>query len=158
MYTDACYLLNTHRGMPALPFCKMSLKAQKPLHPAYPETLKTLGDHLRKKRLDLRLSQKEVAQRLEAVESSVLNWEKNRTQPSLPFLPKIIEFLGYVPYDTTEKTVGERILAYRRYLGLSQEKLARSLGIDPSTLGRWERDKRRPLKRLLERLKEKLNL
>lgn len=62
-----------------------------------------------------------------------------------------------VPYDSTKKTLGEKIVAYRRLLGISQEKLARLLEIDPSTLGRWERGERQPLKELMERLKEKLN-
>ena len=125
------------------------------MHSAYPKTLKTLGDHLKKKRLNLKLSQREVAQRLGAEETSILNWEKNRSSPSLHFLPRIIEFLGYVPYDTTTKTQGEKIVAYRKLLGLSQDKLARSLGVDPSTLGKWERNERRPLRKLLKKLKER---
>ncbi len=108
--------------------------------------------------MDLKLLQREVAQKLGVDKTSVHNWEKNRASPSLPFIPKIIKFLGYVPYDTPAKTFGEKILTYRKLLGLSQEKLARLLGIDPSTLGRWERGERRPLKRRLEKLKEKLNL
>jgi hypothetical protein len=47
-----------------LPCCQIRLKAQKPLPSAYPQTLKTLGDHLRKRRLDLQLFQKDVAQML----------------------------------------------------------------------------------------------
>ena len=141
-----------------LPFCRMCLKAQRPVHPDYPKTLKTLGDHLKKRRMDLKLSQGEVARRIGAVESSVLNWEKNRAKPSLPFLPRIIELLGYVPYDSTEKTLGEKIVDHRKSFGLSQEKLALSLGIDPSTLGRWERGERKLSKESLKELKKKLNL
>jgi transcriptional regulator with XRE-family HTH domain len=29
----------------------------------------------------------------------------------------------------------------KRFLGLSQEEMARKLGVDPSTLGKWERGK-----------------
>ena len=37
----------------ALPFCKIELNAPKPLSPpGYPETINTLGDNIRKKRLD----------------------------------------------------------------------------------------------------------
>ncbi|MFH1648444.1 MAG: recombinase family protein [Patescibacteria group bacterium] len=144
--------------IPALPFCHVSLKAQRPLHPAYPKTLKTLGDHLKKKRLDLKLSQKEAAQKIGTSEPTLYNWENNRATPSLSNLPKIIEFLGYVPYDTTGKTLGQKIVSYRQSIGLSQEKFARLLGIDPSTLGRWERGESRPLKKLLGKIKEKLNL
>jgi hypothetical protein len=43
--------------MVALHFCEVTLTAKKPLSEAYPKTLKTLGDHLRKRRLDLNLFQ-----------------------------------------------------------------------------------------------------
>ena len=66
-------------------------------------------------------------------------------------IQRIIEFLGYVPQYATPRTSGERIVTARRLLGLTQKKLARRLGIDPSTLGRWERGEGRPSKRLWER-------
>ena len=138
--------------IPALPFCKTTLKAQKPPSPAYPQTLKTLGDHLRKRRLDLKLLQSEVADRIGADETTVLNWEKNRATPSLPFLPRIIQFLGYLLHDPEPKTLGEAIAASRRLLGLRQKDLAAALSIDPSTLARWERGERQPSKQLLDKL------
>jgi transcriptional regulator with XRE-family HTH domain len=52
-----------------------------------------------------------------------------------------------------QKNLGEMIVNSRRFHGLSQESLARRLGVDPSTLANWERDKRRPSRRYLERLK-----
>ncbi len=135
-----------------MPFCHITLKTQKPLPSAYPRTLKTLGDHLRKKRLDLKILQKEVAQRLSVGESSIYNWGNNLSIPSLRYIPKIIEFLGYTPYDPSVRTTGEKIVAYRRLLGLSQKRLACHLDIDPSTLGRWERNKRQPPERVLKDL------
>ena len=128
------------------------LQAQKPLSPAYPKELKKLGDHLRKKRLDLKLLQKEVAQRLGVSKDTICNWENNRTSPALRFMPRIMDFLGYLPYDAQGETLGEWIVATRRLLGLSQEALARRLGVDPSTLGSWERGEHRPLRRHLEKL------
>ncbi|MFQ5965235.1 MAG: helix-turn-helix domain-containing protein [Candidatus Scalinduaceae bacterium] len=139
-------------GIPALPFCQIRLKAQKPLPSAYPQTIKTLGDHLRKRRLDLKLLQKDVAQKLGVGETSVYNWENNLTKPALRYIPKIIEFLGYVPFNTSNLSVGERIVVYRKLHGLSQKKLAHKLDIDPCTLSKWERDKRKPSERLLKDL------
>ena len=78
-------------------------------------------------------------------------WEANRTSPTLPFLPKIIEFLGYCPFDPGW-TPGERQIWIRRYLGLSQEAMARRLKVDPGTLAKWERGKKRPEGRSLIRL------
>nr|HDO80594.1 XRE family transcriptional regulator [Candidatus Bathyarchaeota archaeon] len=48
---------------------------------------------------------------------------------------------------------GEELRLLRRTLGLSQEKLAKKLGIDPSTLWRWENGKRRPPKGMLNKLR-----
>jgi transcriptional regulator with XRE-family HTH domain len=67
-------------------------------------------------------------------------------------VPRIIDFLSYVPHYTTPRTLGERILTARRLLGLSQGELARRLGVDPSTLGRWERDEARPSAKLSDNL------
>lgn len=128
----------------ALPFRHLALTAPKPPLATYPRELKSLGDHLRKRRLDLGLLQREVAERLSVHKMTIANWETNRKSPHLRFLPKIVEFLDYVPEYTTPRTLRERILATRRLLGLTQKELARRLGVDPSTLGRWERGEGRP--------------
>ncbi|MBI1951143.1 MAG: helix-turn-helix transcriptional regulator [Acidobacteria bacterium] len=47
-----------------MPFCHVTLRGQKPRPPRYPEVPKTLGDHLRRRRLDLGISQRELAERL----------------------------------------------------------------------------------------------
>jgi len=126
-----------------LPFCHVTLRGQKPLPKAYPRALCTIGDHLRKRRLDLGLLQREVAERLGVNEATVTNWELNRTSPALWFLPAIVRCLGYVPWSA-DGSIGQRLLSYRRERGLSQSALARLLGIDPGTLGRWERGLRVP--------------
>ena len=133
-------------------FCQITLKAQKPLPSAYPQTLRTLEDHPRKRRLDLNLLQKEVTQRLGVCVPSIYSWENNLTKPAIRYIPKIIEFLGYVPFDTSNLSVGEKIVVYRRLLGLSQKKQAHRLGIDQSTLGKWERNKRQPPERYLKEI------
>jgi transcriptional regulator with XRE-family HTH domain len=143
---------NTRRGIPALPFCHVSLKGQKPLPRAYPRELKTLGDHLKKKRLDLKLLQKEVASILGVKEATIWNWENNRSSPKLHYISRVVAFLDYIPFNGEPKTLGERIVNYRRLLSITQKELAKSLGVDPSTLGRWERDTGKPSKRPLESL------
>jgi len=138
--------------IPALPFCRLVLKAPKPLSQRYPKELKRLGDHIRKKRIDLKLLQKEVAEKIGVAEASIWNWENNWTEPSLCHIPKIIEFLGYSPYIEASEVLGEKIITFRMIYGLSQERLARYLGIDPGTLARWERDEKQPAKALLDKL------
>ena len=119
----------------------MTLTGLKPLTPAYPLKIETLGDHLRKKRLDLGLLQREVGQKLGVDGCTIYNWENNRTSPNLYSLPKVIRFMGYDPSYTTPKTIGQKLLAYRKRHGITQKELARKLGVDPTTLARWERGK-----------------
>jgi transcriptional regulator with XRE-family HTH domain len=90
----------------------------------------------------------DVAHRIGVHESTLYNWERQRTVPEIRFMPKIIEFLGYSPTPSeTAKTFQERLKALRTKLGLSQRKLAMKLGIDPGTLGSWERGRHRPTRR-----------
>ena len=95
-----------------------------------------LGDHLRKKRLDLGLLQREVGQKIGVDECTIYNWENNRTTPYLYSIPKIIKFLGYNPFDSKPQTLGEKLLYCRRILGISQKQLAQKLGVDPTALAR----------------------
>jgi transcriptional regulator with XRE-family HTH domain len=138
-----------------LPFCRVTLKAKKPLSDQYPKSLSSVGDHLRKKRLDLGLLQRQVALLLGTTECSVTYWETNRTTPTLNHLPAIVTFLGYCPYDPAWSP-GETLTMARQYRGITQEALARLVGVDPGTLARWERNERRPLKLCRKRLDEVL--
>lgn len=101
--------------------------------------LKSLGDHLKKRRLTLQQFQKDVALRLGVNEWTYGNWENDKTEPAIRMFPRIIEFLGYYPFPEP-KTLGERILSYRRYHGVSVKRLAFQIGVDEATLGRYEND------------------
>jgi transcriptional regulator with XRE-family HTH domain len=116
-----------------------------------------MGDHIRKRRLDLKLLQKEVAGVLGVDTTTVTNWEKGRCQPKLYLIPRIVQFLGYNPFNSAETTtIVERIKAFRRLHGLSQKKFAKVLKIDPTTLARWEKGKATPSRKLGQRLAELL--
>ena len=121
----------------ALPFCCVHLKVPKPTN--LPKILKTWGDHIKKRRLEVGLFQKEVARAIDVNECTVTQWELNRTIPQLRFIPRIVEFLKYVPLMGGGQTVGERIVKDRRMRGLSQRAFAEQLGVDPTTLSRIER-------------------
>ena len=136
-----------------MPFCHIILKAQKLLNSQYPRELKTLGDHLRKRRFDLKLTQRTVAEQIGVHETTITNWELGRTEPEFKHLPNLIKFIGYLPLATTAcLTLGEKIILYRQAHGKSQEKFAWELGIDPSTLGRWEKDRGHPSPKLIEKV------
>jgi transcriptional regulator with XRE-family HTH domain len=130
--------------IPALPFYKTELKALRPPSPDYPTVLNTLGDHIRKKRLELGLLQKDVANIIDTDTDTIWNWENNYATPYISYLPNIIKFLGYVPFNTSCNTLREKIVTSRKLLGLSQRKFALLIGIAPSTLGKWEQGKTKP--------------
>jgi transcriptional regulator with XRE-family HTH domain len=128
------------------------LKAKKPRSEAYPVALNTYGNHLRARRCDLGLLQRQVAEEIGVDETSVFNWENNRVEPAVRFIPRIIQLLGYCPYTPALPTTGWLKLI-RQSLGYSQERMAEALGIDASTWRRWEAGKRQPAPRYLRCIK-----
>jgi transcriptional regulator with XRE-family HTH domain len=138
-----------------LPFCRFKLTAPKPRSAAYPKELKGLGDHLRKRRLDLGLLQREVAERLGADLKTIANWEGQRSEPTFRHFPALLAFLGYDPRPEG-RTFGERLFRARTAKGISLQKLARLIGVDESTVRNWEHEKRRPTARLVARLQKEL--
>ena len=76
---------------------------------------------------------------------SILNWEKNRTDPTINYIPRIIEFLGYVPFESiSDMSLGGKIITCRKIKGITQEELARQLGFDPGTVENWENNRKEP--------------
>jgi transcriptional regulator with XRE-family HTH domain len=116
----------------------------------------SLTHQIRRKRLSLGLKQEELAEKLEVCEATVHNWETNLRNPTLKYLPAIYEFLGTSPRPQSG-SIGEQLRQYRRMHGILQEEMAKRLGIDPSTLARWERGERQPAGRLAERVSELLS-
>ena len=88
-----------------------------------------------KNRLDLGLNQIEVAEIIGVKESTVWNWEHG-TEPELRHMPKLIEFLGYVPFECPEDPVG-KLAYFKRVNGLSYERLGKLMGRDPEQLTDW---------------------
>jgi DNA-binding transcriptional regulator YiaG len=115
----------------------------KPLSKYYPKEINNLGDHLRKKRLDLGLLQREVAEKIGVNEATVTNWERQRTLPEIRFIAPIIKFLGYDPFPDPE-SFPEKLKTCRMRMGLSQREFAIRLRIDPSTIAGWETCRHKP--------------
>ena len=70
----------------------------------------------------------------------IFAWEMKPVEPAVKHIPKVIEFLGHVPFERG-KTPGQRITIYRKTLGLSHYQLANKLGMAPCTIMNWEHDK-----------------
>lgn len=140
-----------------MPFGRIQLCAEKPMRPEYPKAVITLGDHIRKKRLDLNLFQKQAAEMIGVSEGTLMTWETHKYVPQIAHLPKIIKFLGYVPFDSGCQTLQDRIKYYRKLLGLTQEQLAKLAGTGKGTIAGWERGNHKPTSELLKKLGKILN-
>ena len=100
----------------------------------------------------MKLTKRQLSLRFNVDDVTIYLWEHNQVQPSLAQIPKILEFLGYNPFESKVEHLAEKIKAYRRVHGLSQKKLAQQLGIDQSTLAGWERGEHQPTKKLFSKL------
>lgn len=136
-----------------MPFSRLTTSVTKPLGIKHVVDPKTIGDNIRNRRLELGLLQKQVGEMLGIPEESVCRWETNRNSPDIKHMPKIIDFLGYCPIPIDTSTVAGKIKRYRFDNGLSQEDLAKLLGINESTVFHYEKGAHRPSPFVLKRLK-----
>ena len=125
------------------------LKALKPKETEFEP--KTLGEHIKRVRLERGLMQKEVAQTLGVNPWTLGNWENGYTEPVIVHYPAIMAFLGYCPWMPAD-TLGKQIYRCRVHQGLSIQKFARQLEVDPATVSRWEAGDRKPMKRMIAKL------
>ncbi|MCB0619746.1 MAG: helix-turn-helix transcriptional regulator, partial [Saprospiraceae bacterium] len=120
--------------------CHLQMKTPKPLSLLYPDTLTTLGDHIRKVRLDRNLSQAETASLIGVTTDTVTNWELGRNQPYVAQMPAIYAFLGYIPDKVENPSLGEQLRHWRYRKGLQQKQVAKFIGIDAQTMKRVEEE------------------
>jgi DNA-binding XRE family transcriptional regulator len=111
---------------------------------SYPENPVSIGDHIRKKRMELKLLQKDVAKICGVTVDCITNWEKNRSLPQIQFYPSIIKFLGYFPFTVDTSTLVGKLKAYRYLNGLSHNRMGRLMEVDGSTICSWENEENNP--------------
>lgn len=91
--------------------------------------------------MELRLYQTDVARLFNVSEDCITYWENNRSKPQINYYPRIIEFLGYSPFELDTSTFKGKIKEYRYVNGLSQKRFAKMMNVDPSTVRLWEEGK-----------------
>ena len=128
---------HAHGRVALLQFVPITLKTLKPKESDF--LAETLGQHVRKRRLALKLTQKEIANRLGVDPLTVLNWEKGHTKPPIDSTPAIVRLLGYEPDPPSSRTLEDSLKAKRREFGWSQATAALKLGVDPCTWSDWEK-------------------
>jgi transcriptional regulator with XRE-family HTH domain len=120
-----------------VPFCRQTPLTLKALRAKdYSENPQTLGGHLKKRRRELGLLQRQAAERMGIQRDTYVNWEKDKTRPVASQFRPVVAFLGYDPTPAPE-TLSERLKAKRRELGVTFAQVARYLEWDPGTLTRY---------------------
>ena len=80
--------------MATLTICTIELIAKAPPKKGYPVNPTIYGEHLRKARMDLKLTQKELAIMLEVYTSTINKWERRGVTPKGNNRIKIIEIMN----------------------------------------------------------------
>jgi transcriptional regulator with XRE-family HTH domain len=133
---------------------------------------KTIGEHLRRRRAQLKLHQRQAAQRLHVSTVTLSRWERDHTYPTWDYHARLIEYLGYDAFKQTglkdpygnephgvaffavgeSEAIGQRIRRKRLELKLTVDQFAKKLGVSDRTLRDWESDTHRPTKKMVERI------
>jgi transcriptional regulator with XRE-family HTH domain len=120
-----------------VPFCRQTPLTLKALRAKdYLENPQTLGQHLKKRRKELRLLQREAAAQMGIGTDTYANWENDKTKPVAAQFRPAVKFLGYDPTPAPD-TLSERLTAKRRQPGVTFAQVARYLQWDPGTLTRY---------------------
>ena len=146
-----------HNVIHALPFWNMTVTYRIPLKSIVLDETSSIGLHIKKKRLDLKLLQKDVALLVGVTEESIMHWETGRFPPQLQFYPGIIKFLGYNPFAVETETLGGKVKNYRFLKGISHKKMGKLVGVDGATISTWETGKHEPQGANLTRLNDVLS-
>jgi transcriptional regulator with XRE-family HTH domain len=150
---------NNRMGIPALPFSAMAYRVPKPKGDKYPRQLLTIGDHIRKRRMDLGLLQSDVSKIIGTKSiDAVRNWELGKEQPQIHHMPEVIKFLGYIPIQISLITLGDRIKTFRILKGLGHKAMGEQLNVNGSTIGSWEKNEFLPHKEKFLELNQLLEI
>lgn len=117
----------------------------------YPENPGTVGEHLRKRRLDLRQTQVQTARQFGITPTAYIKWESGHIVPSVSKWPEVLRFLAYDPLPPPV-TFAESVTALRRALGLDKRRLAARLAVDVKSILNWEAQKTVPVRQTAHKL------
>ncbi|WP_353959461.1 helix-turn-helix transcriptional regulator [Mucilaginibacter flavus] len=127
--------------MPVRTFLSRSASFKKPNVPQYTNDPKTIGEHIRKKRIQSNCAQKELADKLGVSENTINAWELGHTNPSTHYYPAIIAYLGYYPFEHETESCAGKLKQIRHCKGLTFEQCATLFSISEDAAMRWEKGK-----------------
>jgi transcriptional regulator with XRE-family HTH domain len=137
-----------------------------------PKQPETIGGHLRRRRLQLKILQREAARRLGVSTVSLSRWERDAVYPTWPMQPRIKDYLGYDPFtdpalghpggnkpprvaflsSSSHINIGQRIVAECIKARRTRKEFAQNLGISPKTIWNWSVARRKPSRAVLQRI------
>jgi transcriptional regulator with XRE-family HTH domain len=114
--------------------------------------------------MDLDLDVKQLADKFGVCEQAITNLEMNRNQPRTSFLKAIVTlvkphlnglmseqelwklcFKNNLSYPKQQNSFGDKLRSARMQNFLSINQLALKLGVDPTSIGKWERLESNPI-------------
>lgn len=118
----------------------------------------SIGYQILKRRVELKLEQTDLANMFGVSHNVVGTWERNEAMPNSKHRPKLVQFLGQVPWDIDQSTFGGRLEHARLLKGLSIDELAKLIGATKAKISRLERNIYKPKPDVLLKLNKTLNL
>ncbi len=143
-----------------------------------PTEPKTVGEFLRKRRLDLGKLQSQVADLLGVSKRTLSLWETDQVYPAWAYQPRLVEYLGHDPFTDpalgrplgnesngvaflgleTPLSFGQQVKKHRLGQRKTGNQFAKELRVDAKTLSAWESGRREPIGQLRKRIEDLLRL
>lgn len=95
-------------------------------------------------RMDRKLTQHQVAETLNINKNFIYELELNKKKPTIYALHKVYLFLGYIPKNlrVDKTTLQGKLFTHRIINGFTYSKIAKQIGLDKSTIARFERNEK----------------
>ena len=129
----------------AIPFSELTISVPLPDKRPFPESVQTIGDHLKTYRLVNNILIKDIITQLGIDRETLRGWELGLFEPFVKHYPAIIKLLGYPPFTIDDTVLSGKIKLYRYCNGLTQRQFASLLNTDVATVWQWETKNRMPL-------------
>ena len=113
-----------------------------------------MAKHIKRRRLELGLYQRQVAEIIGVRESTIYNWERG-VEPELIHMPAIIRFLGYnpLPIPPADDPLGQ-LRHYKMSNGMDFVRLGEAMSKNHEQLADWLSGRRKPLRKSLDKIRE----
>lgn len=110
------------------------------------------SNRLKKLRVSKGLTQRELGSFLDVTQNAIFNWETGRTEPSAETIERIANYfkvspaylMGWGEHKSLNHIIADNTLRYRTQLNVSQETLAKYVGISTDAIRQIETGKVMP--------------